>query len=158
MNETIRLLQAEIRSDLQAIEEAYTALHRVSGGELDEETGILTAYHLHVIYGLFENLLTRIASVFGNRIEDQAKWHAQLLHRMTLDVEDVRPAVISPDLYHHLNELRRFRHVFRNAYFLTFDPERLRLILRDAIRLEERYEGEFEMFLDALDQMAEGQQ
>jgi hypothetical protein len=155
MNEPIRLLQAEIRHDLQAIEQAYEELHRLSDKELDKQTGILIAYHLHVIYGLFENLLTRIATNFGNQIEDSSRWHALLLHRMTLDVPDVRPRVLSEETYQHLNELRRFRHLFRNAYVLHFDADRLRLLIRDAQRLEECYLPDIEAFLEFLNTLLE---
>ena len=59
--------------------------------------GIVAGYYLHVLYGLFESLFTRIAATFGNQIADKAQWHSQLLRRMMLDVEDVRPHVIRRD-------------------------------------------------------------
>lgn len=95
---------------------------------------IVVAYYLHVIYGLFENILKRIGTFFGNQITDQARWHAQILRQMTLDVPEVRPAVIGGELYGSLDELRRFRHLFRNAYFMSFDPDRLAIVLKHARR------------------------
>ncbi|MGB9887889.1 MAG: hypothetical protein ACPLRW_12990, partial [Moorellales bacterium] len=44
------------------------------------------------------------------------RWHKQLLNRMTLEVPEVRPPVISKDLARTLDEYLRFRHVFRNVY------------------------------------------
>ncbi|HEX6386336.1 MAG TPA: hypothetical protein VF177_16820 [Anaerolineae bacterium] len=155
MNEQIRLLQAEIRDDLEAIKNAYIALNNVSRRELDAETSIIVGYYLHVIYGLFENLFTRIATLFGNRLNDQAQWHTQLLRRMTLEVQEVRPRVISDEAYQHLDELRRFRHLFRNAYLLRFDLDRLALVLRDAQQLEQLYERDLETFLTLLDHLVD---
>jgi hypothetical protein len=65
-----------------------------------------------------------------------------------------RPPVISRQLYTNLDELRRFRHLFRNAYLLRFDPDRLALVIRDARRVEALYESELELFLHFLDQLA----
>jgi hypothetical protein len=153
MNEPIRLLQAEIRQDLETIAAAYQQLHVFDERPLDNNTLILVAYHLHVIYGLFENILVRIAANFGNHIEDTSQWHTLLLKRMMLDIAEVRPPVISHEAYHCLDELRRFRHLFRNAYVLHFDPDRLSLIWRDAQKLEQIYLAEFDRFLHFLDSL-----
>lgn len=91
MNEPIRPLQAEIGDDLQTIAAAYEQLQNLSRRPLDSETSILVAYHLHVLYGLFENLFTRIAVNFGNHIDNSAQWHTLLLKRMTLDIPEIRP-------------------------------------------------------------------
>ena len=154
MNEQIRLLQAEIRADLQAIEQAYEALNSSSEHIAESEGDIVVGYYLHVLHGLFESLLARIAATFGNRITDRAQWHAQLLRRMSLDVEEVRPRVISDETYECLDELRRFRHLFRNAYVLRFDPERLALVLKYARRLERLYRRDLVEFLSFLDDLA----
>lgn len=148
MNEQIRLLQAEINNDLEMIADAYHNLRPYTQRELDEDTCILISYHIHVIYGLFENMFTRIAVTFGNQIEDSTRWHMILLKRMTLDIPEVRPPVISDESYRYLDELRRFRHLFRNAYLLRFDSERLQLVLRDAQKLEQIYPADIEKFLN----------
>ncbi len=154
MNEQVRLLQAEIRADLQSIKEAYASLNSVSKQITKPEMDIVVGYYLHVLYGLFENLFTRIAATFGNQVTDKAQWHTQLLRRMMLDVEEVRPRVIGDESYECLDELRRFRHLFRNAYVLRFDPQRLALVLESARRLERLYEHDLEKFLSFLDNLA----
>lgn len=154
MREDIRILQAEIRADLQAIAEAYSTLHAVLEDKEQRSQDIVIGYYLNVLYGLFENLFERIASMFGNQIHNKAQWHAQLLHRMTLDIEDIRPRAISDTAYQCLDELRRFRHVFRNAYFLSFDATRLGIVLEKALQLERLYHGELDTFLSFLDELA----
>ncbi len=155
MNEQVRLLQSEIRADLQAIARAYRELDRFSDRLAEPEIAIVVAYYLHVIYGLFENLLRRVATLFGNHVADRERWHAQLLRRMTLDVPGVRPPVISGELYESLDELRRFRHLFRNAYVLNFDPDRLTIVLQRASRIEPLYRRDIERFLQFLDSLVE---
>jgi len=54
-----------------------------------------------------------------------------------------------------LDELRRFRHLFRHAYTLRLDPERLRLVLRKAKQVGKRYRTSFEAFLAFLDELIE---
>ena len=51
MNEQIKLLKAEIFDSSDAIATAYAKLNEVSQQDYDEDTCILIAYHLHVIYG-----------------------------------------------------------------------------------------------------------
>jgi hypothetical protein len=154
MNEQIRLLQTEIRADLESIAQAYDALGRLA--DLDKsEMAIAAAYYLHVIYGLFENLFRRVAALFGNHVTERDRWHAQLLRRMTLDVPGVRPPIVSQELYESLDELRRFRHLFRNAYVLNFDPDRLAIVLKHARRIEPVYQRDIQRFLAFLDILAD---
>ena len=45
---------------------------------------------------------------------------------MTLDIPDVRPAVIDAALAEELGAFLRFRHVFRNVYGSLLQAERMR--------------------------------
>jgi len=157
MVEQIRILQAEVRAALASIEDVYHHLDDVGYQATDTDQDIIIAYHLHVLYGLFENLFEQIAEFFGNHIGDKAQWHAQLLRRMTLDVETIRPSVISQETYTHLNELRAFRHLFRNAYLLEFDPDRLNIVLRHASQLKTIYSTDLQKFSDFLEQLTQSE-
>ena len=155
MNAPLRLLQAEIRADLQSITQAFDALENVVALPQDPPQSVAVGYYLQVIYSLFESLFKRIASTFGNHITDDTRWHTELLQRMTLQVEGILPAVISATLYHSLNELRGFRHLFRNAYLLDFDPRRLQLLLEHAHTVQNVYHQELTAFMDFLDKLAQ---
>ena len=50
-----------------------------------------------------------------------------------------------------LDELRRFRHVFRAAYSIELDPERMALVLRKALALREVFPSQIEGFLTFLE-------
>lgn len=153
MNEAIRLLQAEIKADLAIIEQIFVRLNDAWQADDMAEREIVAGYYLNVLYGQFENMFERIAERFGNQIKNRAQWHAQLLTRMTLDVPDVRPAVIGSETFAHLNELRRFRHVFRNAYLLTFDPRRMVIVMEEARALHRVYPADLEQFNRFLDSL-----
>ncbi len=155
MVEQVRLLQADIRDRLDSIEAAYKQLDELGAMASGSQQDIVISYYLHVLYGLFENIFEQIAEIFGNHITDKSQWHAQLLRRMTLDVNPVRPPVIGQNTYTHLNELRGFRHLFRNAYLLEFDPDRLNIVLRHANELKSCYQNDLNKFLDFLEQLAQ---
>jgi hypothetical protein len=153
MNGEIRALQAEIEADLEAIAEIYAALDRY-GDRLDTEEGrIAAAYYLHNLYNAFENIFRRVAATFGNRVTSESGWHADLLRRMRLDIPGVRPHLISAAAYDYLDELRRFRHIFRSAYRLELDADRLILVLKKAQALREIYRAEIAQFLSFLDEL-----
>ena len=50
--------------------------------------------------------------------------------RMLVEIEGVRPGLLSSSGYRLLNELRGFRHVFRHAYSYGLDNERVNALLR----------------------------
>lgn len=155
MVEQIRLLQADIQNRLADIEAAYKQLDELGATATGTNQDIVIAYYLHVLYGLFESLFEQIAGTFGNHLADKSQWHFQLLRRMALDISSIRPAVISQESFVCLNELRGFRHLFRNAYLLQFDPDRLNIVLKYASELRLSYSSDLKKFLDFLEQLAQ---
>lgn len=101
----------------------------------------------------FENIFQNIAAAFENSIDDVGRWHTQLLERMRLDVMPLRPAVIDHEAYTALDELRRFRHMFRHAYSLQLDPMRLGIVLYKALLLKSLYRTLFDDFLHFLENL-----
>ena len=73
-----------------------------------------------------------------------------MLERMRLDVMPLRPAVIDDTAYDALDELRRFRYLFRHAYSIKLDPLRLELVMRKALALRAIYADQVERFIDSL--------
>ena len=153
MDTQIRTLKADIKADLKAIADIYTALNRYSSMPTGEEQLIAVAYYLHNLYCAFESIFQRVARVFGNQISDQAGWHANLLRRMALDIEGLRPRMLGEQAYDSLDELRRFRHLFRSAYRLRLDVERLALVYKRSKILEQVYPTDIDRFLDFLDSL-----
>ena len=115
---------------------------------------IVIAYHLHNLYNAFENIFQNIAAVFGNSVSDVTRWHTRLLERMRLGVMPLRPAVIDDAAYDALDELRRFRHLFRHTYGIKLDPLRLQLVVHKAFTLEAIYVEQLQRFLGFLRDLA----
>lgn len=134
VNERINLLIAEIDNDLKAMEyiekqidELYNNLEK--SNVLDKDKAAL-GYYLHNLYNAIESILKCIAGFFENSING-AGWHTDLLKRMTFNIEDIRPAIISKNSYALLNELRKFRHLFRHAYDYELSWKKMDELLKD---------------------------
>ena len=73
----------------------------------------------------------RIAEELNGSVPQGEQWHRQIVTDMTLEIPNVRPAVIDAALAEELGNYLRFRHVFRNGYGSLPQAERMR-------RLEDR--------------------
>ena len=87
---------------------------------------VLLAVNLHGWYTALETALERIARLMDQSVPDGPAWHIDLIAQMYLDVPGVRPAVLPKAVAPALQELRKFRHFFRNAYVLDLDPALVR--------------------------------
>jgi hypothetical protein len=108
------------------------------------------AYQLHNLDGAVEELLKLVAAYFENNVADTSRWHSLLLQRMTQQIEDVRPAVISTESYQLLNALRAFRHFFRHAYGVPIDVAQLQSNLDRARGLRPLLDRDLNSFLEIL--------
>ena len=79
---------------------------------------------------------------------DGPDWHADLLRRLCVDLSGRRPALLSPETYRSLNELRAFRHRERNSSVRDLNEQRvleiasgisstLRMVNDDITRLQQ---------------------
>ena len=151
MNDKILVLKNSIRRDVDAIAAIYDELERHPlQADSESDTLIVIGYQLHNLYNAFENIFRNIAAVFENSVDEVGLWHTQLLERMRLDAMPLRPAVIDDEAYDALDELRRFRHLFRHAYSMKLDSERLQLVVAKAFVLKSIYARQLDRFLDFL--------
>ena len=129
---------------------------------LDDEIAQLgrTPISALIVAGLLENYYTcletiylRISQSFENKLE-AARWHNDLLQKMTLEIEGVRTAAVSDDAFSPLFELLKFRHFKRYYFELEHDWDRLDYLvtkLRQAHPLVTRDLERFVRFAAALD-------
>ncbi|MBA7543364.1 hypothetical protein ES705_35695 [subsurface metagenome] len=126
----LRLI-AELKADTDLLEELKKknrkAESRIQQGRADELDWSALGYTIHNIYNLLENYFLRIAKFFENAL-DPVSWHKDLVERMILEIEEVRPPLLDRALARGIYELRAFRHVFRNIYQSELDPKRLELV------------------------------
>lgn len=70
-----------------------------------------------------------------------------------MDLEEIRPRVISQELAEKLEEYLRFRHLFRNIYGFVIEKERIKPLWDDFVEVHFAFRKsikEFEKFLDKL--------
>lgn len=103
-------------------------------------------YQLHNFYGAFEQLFEEVARFFENQI-DQSRYHADMIRRMQLEIQGIRPALLSAETAADLDELRRFRHLFRHAYAAELDPDKVADLAAQAVRVQCTFARDFERFL-----------
>lgn len=53
---------------------------------------------------------------------------------MALQIQGIRPALLSEDSFKALDELRAFRHVFRHAYSYGLDDERVIFLVKRVLK------------------------
>lgn len=114
--------------------------------EMVESTG----YWLHNLYSAFEDLFKLTAGFWENNVNIDGDFHINLLKRMLVHIEQVRPALISEESYRFLNELRGFRHVFRHAYTFGMDDERVSFLLFRVLKRKELLIQDLKKFRKAI--------
>jgi hypothetical protein len=157
--EPIITLRVEIENDVAALRRIRERIKTSPDalGSLTPEDPVLaaTAFEIHNYYGVSENLMRRVAVAFENAL-DPGEWHKQLLGRMSLNIEGIRPALFDPDLRGRLDEIRKFRHFFRNAYDRRLDPRKVAEVLEVLRTTHDSWTSSTSRFLAWLGELARG--
>jgi uncharacterized protein YutE (UPF0331/DUF86 family) len=146
--EALTVLKAEIKAQIEEIHHIYERLDerkKKRGKAATESIG----YQLHNLYCAFEDLFEIIAKTFENHIHDRDKYHMELLKRMTISIEGVRPSLLSQETFVLLDNLRSFRHFFRHAYTYDLDERKVRIVFSDALKLRDIYQKYINTFLSS---------
>ncbi len=123
-------LLAEITEDRVAlvarIDDAREADRRLAATPGDPGARALAAVALHAWYTGLETIFERVARQLDGAAPTGERWHRELLTQMSVEIPGARPAVIGAALVTDLAALLAFRHFFRHASAVTFEPERLK--------------------------------
>lgn len=84
---------------------------------------------LHDYYTAIEKIFRIIARDIDCSVPTGEQRHKELLDQMTLEVPGLRPALLDNETARKLDELRAFRHVFRNIYGFSLDADKIRQLL-----------------------------
>ena len=88
-----------------------------------------TAFDLHSFYTGLERVFRLIAEILDGRLQGGDGWHKLLLTQMALEIQGIRPAVISETTLDLLDEYLRFRHLVRNVYSFNMLPEKVQSLI-----------------------------
>ena len=125
-----------IEKDVPKIGKTGNAAVMVAGLSESYYTCIETAYH-------------KISQHFENHL-NPARWHAELLKKMTLSIEGIRIPAVSDDAYLHLQELQRFRHFKRYYFELEYDWDRIDFLLKKLHTVHPMVHRDLELFIKFL--------
>lgn len=142
--ERIPDILAEIKGEMEGLERVVKEIREVyeSRPLSEKERNIYNeslALKIHNFYTGCERIFHIIADDVNGGIPASYDWHKRLLKGMTLEIEGIRPPVLSKKTFSELEEYLAFRHVVRNIYGYELDPERLQ-------KLAARVHGVFEGF------------
>ena len=110
----------------------------------------VAAASLHHYFSALESLAERVVRAFGQTIPTGARWHTELLALAALDVPGVRPALWSAETARLLRKLLAFRHFFRHAYAVAWDPRELTYNLEVLAQVRPLVERDLDRFVAVL--------
>lgn len=113
------------------------------------------ALNLHGFYTGVERILEDIARTMEKSVPSGANWHQELLLQMSACMKSIRPAVISRETRHCLDEYRGFRHVVRNVYTFNLKFSRLQELTEQLRECCKSVQSDLEKFMSFLEQVAE---
>jgi len=134
--ESYLVLAGRIRKELDDLERLIskanraiaTARHNPRDMDLYIDSASL---NLHDVYSGFERIFKQIAATVDGNMPSSPDWHRELLEQMGLDMPNIRPPILTSNTIRLLDEYLRFRHVVRNVYTFSFDPERVGRLVKD---------------------------
>ncbi len=145
--EEIPVLVAEIKDELSKLEILSQKLSSQVNRTNKEEIAESAALRLHNFYTGCERIFKLIISEVNGGVPHELDWHKRMLTQVSLEIDDIRPAVISLKTSKDLEELLRFRHVVRNIYGFELEPERIEALIALTISLSPRFTKEIENFM-----------
>jgi len=152
----IRTLISDILQTVETLDgivEELASYPRLSEPKPIETRGY--ALLAHDFYTGLESIFERIAAEINSGYPSGPNSHARLLRSMAMDVERVRPAVISRELFEELDELRKFRHFVRHAYGVPLRWERVKEHLERIVRIYPELKKRLNDFLGFLSELAD---
>lgn len=149
MKEKIIEMISEIKQELRNLQELRSELKRI-GPENDIILKRSKGSIMHDFYNLCERIFKKISIEINGGYEDTEKWHKNLLYRMTIPIENLRPRVISDELAADLDEFLAFRHLFRNIYGFELKGDRIDYLSKKFLKVSEMFGKEISNFIEVL--------
>jgi hypothetical protein len=118
-------IRKEIEREVESIKKVIEEYHSLPDEIADWIKLRTKASLLHDFYTGIEHVFTRIDRELNGGIPNTDQWHQALLQDMVLDLDGIRPPVISESLYSNLLPYLRFRQLFRNVYGFELQRERM---------------------------------
>lgn len=114
------------RTTVGRLTSSIASLTADAGTSVDSTTRCLAlAFQIERFYTAVEAVLTRVLRTIDGDVPSGNDWHLELLRASSVEVEDLRPAIVSLEAVPLLRELLGFRHYARHGYDSIPDPARI---------------------------------
>jgi hypothetical protein len=113
------------------------------------------ALNLHRFYTGIERIFEDAARTLEKTIPSGFNRHRDLLLQMSAEIASVRPAVITSDTRHCLEEYRGFRHVVRNIYVFNLKFSRLHELTDQLNACYQLVKSDMKRFSEFLERLSE---
>ena len=158
MIESYMILAGRIRKELDDLQRLSLRANRAMEAARNQPKDLdlyidSAALNLHDIYSGVERILKQIAATVDGNLPASPEWHRDLLEQMGLDLPQVRPPVLSNESIINLDEYLRFRHVVRNVYTFSLDPERVGRLVKELGPVYDQLRQELFMFAQFLEKV-----
>lgn len=167
-----RVLKARIGAEIRNLVKTEGRLKKYSNllGEIrrtgsknplveEADVCILMGAVLDDWYLAVENIFKIIAIEIDGGIPSGKSWHKDLLIQVSQEIPGIRPPVITQTTASKLDELRKFRHVFRNLYGFSLNTAKVEELAKKLPDLSAAFKDEIDRFfrrMEALFSVTEG--
>ena len=157
--ESLPELIAEIKDELRLLEKLVFEIQE-TGQNIPQSPREQRIYEeslalkLHNFYTGYERIFQKIAGDINGNVPTSPDWHKRLLRSMTLDIENIRPPVLSQKTEKALSEYLAFRHVLRNIYGFEIDSEKLSGLVQKVEKTYQEVKNDLNRFLHFLREMS----
>lgn len=161
MIESYLILAGRIRKEIGDIERLIARANRAmqTARRNPQDTDLYldsASLNIHDVYSGLERVFRQIAATVDGNVPSSSDWHRELLEQMGLDLPKVRPPVLTAGTVQLLDEYLRFRHVVRNVYTFSFDPERIGRLVDELEGVYGKVRDELNGFADFLEKVGQG--
>jgi hypothetical protein len=159
MIESYLILAERIRKEIHDLERLVARANRAvtTARKSPQDADLFldsASLNMHDVYSGFERIFKQIAATVDGAVPTSPEWHRELLEQMGLDLRKVRPPVLTVEAIQSLDEYLRFRHVVRNVYTFSFDPERIGRLVKELESVFEKVRQELSAFADFLEKVS----
>jgi Uri superfamily endonuclease len=153
-----RILKDEIKKGREVLAKinkygaSFLKVHSKIWHDQKTEDAIVLAEIMTNTFTCLETIFLRISQHFENSLQKE-RWHQDLLHKMTLNIEDIREPVISDETHDVLLEFLKFRHFKRYYFEFNYDWDKLQFLFKkyeDLKSMINKDLGHFIKFLEKL--------
>jgi len=144
-----------LKKEVESIKRKLSRLENEKDPEnIDSHTKAI-AGSLHSLYSGYENIIERLIRAIDGDIPVGKDYHLVLLKRALNPIEGIRPPIIPIDTFRLLDEMRTYRHKFRNIYLYLLSSKRIIELASTGLDSFQHFEEDINIFKRFLTSKAE---